>query len=764
MFLHFLNVKKGSALGLFIALTLFSLNAHSQCGFAKGDTIMALCGDSVELQVDGDSLITILGDDFNDQSLDAGFFSNGSIDFSEPCSPTPDHSPYAWMGPSTNSPRYLRTKDLNTNEATRICFDLRFPPQESGSPCEGPDLVDEGVALEYSNDGGSTWQQITYFNPDSTCSYFTVWRTFCLNVPPQAQTNSTRFRWYQKPVSGSDFDHWGLDDVQILEDPDNLVYDWGNGPGNNTDSVLFPTDSTDYSVTITDTADNDTCIAEAHVGYAPLDISIQPDSPIVCGGDSARLQAVVEGGTCPYTLHLEDNVGDGWNGASVSVSTNGEILREYRAACGNVQYTFEVETKDTLSLSYAPGSNNDENAFSLIAPSGDTVFSDGPSPNVGTVYQQIVVCPQDTGRFSYNWDPGLSMSDSTAYDPKTGVSKPTSHTVYVQDTLNSFCSDTASTLVDTSEAPSVSIGPDTSFCMDTSLTLTPSKNYSVHLWNDSILTNMLSVDSSFGTPTQKHWLTVTDSNGCQASDTVTLTVLDTPGVDLGADTNLCPSDSIILDPGSFSSYLWDNGSTAQTHPVGAPSSGTKTHSVTVGASNGCYGNSSITIGKQLTPNVDLGPDTTLCASDTITYSTSYSNPVWDDGSTGSTHSIDTSKTGVDSSEHWLMAENSYGCKGKDTVIVTFSICGAVAHHRTDSRIRIMPNPSSKKVRIQVSDKIHRSETQLLIYDQTGKQVLQKELSKEVRKVWIDVSDLPTGTYLLRMEGNGKSFLRKLVVE
>ena len=31
-------------------------------------------------------------------------------------------------------------------------------------PCEGPDLANEGVYLEYSTDGGATWITIDYFD------------------------------------------------------------------------------------------------------------------------------------------------------------------------------------------------------------------------------------------------------------------------------------------------------------------------------------------------------------------------------------------------------------------------------------------------------------------------------------------------------------------------------------------------------------------------------------------------------------------------
>jgi gliding motility-associated-like protein len=45
-----------------------------------------------------------------------------------------------------------------------------------------------------------------------------------------------------------------------------------------------------------------------------------------------------------------------------------------------------------------------------------------------------------------------------------------------------------------------------------------------------------------------------------------LTVLTKPGPDLGADKEICSGDSLILYPGLFTAYNWQNGST-QSHMV-----------------------------------------------------------------------------------------------------------------------------------------------------------------------------------------------------
>ncbi|MBI2281416.1 MAG: gliding motility-associated C-terminal domain-containing protein, partial [Bacteroidetes bacterium] len=61
-------------------------------------------------------------------------------------------------------------------------------------------------------------------------------------------------------------------------------------------------------------------------------------------------------------------------------------------------------------------------------------------------------------------------------------------------------------------------------------------------------------------------VTVIDSNNCSSSDSVLVSVLNLPVVDLGIDTlELCSNSSAVLDAGAgFDSYLWSDNSSNST--------------------------------------------------------------------------------------------------------------------------------------------------------------------------------------------------------
>jgi hypothetical protein len=87
------------------------------------------------------------------------------------------------MDNNTSVPRALTSASYNLSAATAgvtICFDLLFAEQGNAAPCEGPDEPDEGVYLQYSINGGATWIDIHYFDPNGGYDLqLTNWNNCC---------------------------------------------------------------------------------------------------------------------------------------------------------------------------------------------------------------------------------------------------------------------------------------------------------------------------------------------------------------------------------------------------------------------------------------------------------------------------------------------------------------------------------------------------------------------------------------------------------
>ncbi|MFL5773439.1 MAG: gliding motility-associated C-terminal domain-containing protein [Flavisolibacter sp.] len=64
--------------------------------------------------------------------------------------------------------------------------------------------------------------------------------------------------------------------------------------------------------------------------------------------------------------------------------------------------------------------------------------------------------------------------------------------------------------------------------------------------------------------------TFTATNGCDSLRVLHLTLLSLPKPNLGINPVLCSGDSLVLDPGTFLSYVWQDGSTRKNFTVTKP--------------------------------------------------------------------------------------------------------------------------------------------------------------------------------------------------
>lgn len=213
---------------LTVFLCIFILkSAQSQCevtAYTNRDSLV--CGYCAQLSAFGRGQgLIVFSENFNGGVFGSGWQSTQQAMWNNPCSPNGvDGTTHIWLGNSSPVPRVLTTQSYNLSTATAgvtICFDMKFAIQGEAAPCEGPDEPQEGVALQYSIDGGSNWVEIYYFDPNGgNDPQFINWTEWCFELPPAAITSNTMIRWYQDADSGADYDHWGIDNVQIyFNDP-----------------------------------------------------------------------------------------------------------------------------------------------------------------------------------------------------------------------------------------------------------------------------------------------------------------------------------------------------------------------------------------------------------------------------------------------------------------------------------------------------------------------------------------------------------------
>ncbi|MNJ84408.1 hypothetical protein D3C87_18590 [compost metagenome] len=313
---------------LFVAL-IGSFSAFGQtslCSITITPSDTTICpGDSVHVVAVANLINSNQSFNFNGSVMPPGWSAGGASTFSAPCGPNPTGTAYYWASTSTGVPN-ITTADFDISCGGFITFDMVYSVQGGISPCEGPDELDEGVALQYSTDGGVTWTTIYYYVPDGTITTtiltgntsvatgatpFTSWGTFDVQIPVGAQTSGTRFRWFQPNSSGSCCDNWGLDNIFINATGapcgSTAVLDWSNGMGDTTNYWVVPYGDTTFTCDVYDTAGNYQCTSlpvTIHLYHDVLNYNLQDYAYSYCPTTNPSVQVTnIVGAIPPYSVN-----------------------------------------------------------------------------------------------------------------------------------------------------------------------------------------------------------------------------------------------------------------------------------------------------------------------------------------------------------------------------------------------------------------------------------------------------------------------------
>lgn len=203
-------------------------------------------------------------------------------------------------------------------------------------------------------------------------------------------------------------------------------------------------------------------------------------------------------------------------------------------------------------------------------------------------------------------------------------------------------------------APPVSLGPDAIACAGFPIDATTPGVVS-YLWSTGETSATINADLS-GT----YYVDVVDINGCTGSDTINMTILPSPTVDLGPDVTGC--GTATLDAGNpGATYVWQDGSVGQTFE--ATASGTYFVNVTL---SGCSDTDTINVTVLPEPSVDLGPDLAVCDDVTLDAGNPGSTYLW---STGETTQSITVTTPTAQQTISVTVTNADGCTETDDIIL-----------------------------------------------------------------------------------------------
>ena len=206
-----------------------------------------------------------------------------------------------------------------------------------------------------------------------------------------------------------------------------------------------------------------------------------------------------------------------------------------------------------------------------------------PVVNAGT---DQTICAGETvilnanGAQTYVWSNGTA--NGAGYIPTSTA------TLNVVGTDANGCTNSDQLTVTVNPVPTVNGGADQVVCLGETVVLTANGAATIQ-WNNGV-NNGVGFNA---TVSQSYIVTGTTANGCEDTDTVSITVNPLPTVDLGEDTVTCANyGPITLNAGAgFASYQWNNTATTATTNAQVPG----TYSVTVTDQNGREGTDAISV-------------------------------------------------------------------------------------------------------------------------------------------------------------------------
>ncbi|CAN5473174.1 hypothetical protein BH11BAC1_BH11BAC1_00680 [soil metagenome] len=447
----------------------------------------------------------------------------------------------------------------------------------------------------------------------------------------------------------------------------------------------------------------------------------------------------ISGGTPPYQLS--------WN-TTTGMSDSTALFFSFTNS--NTQ-TYVLEVTDSTGLTAMDSIT--VTRMSINVNVADTVLlCAGQQLNLGI---QILGDPEINFNGWFSWQsegaPQLHYMQDTSFVPPSPGNYLIAASYYPSCPEDPLLSNTF--YVDFYSTTTVFLGNDTSFCNGQVLELDPGV-YASYIWQDSTSSASYAVSLPGA-----YSVLVNDSNGCSSADTIHVIVNPLPIIFLGIDTAMCEGHTLELNPGAYTSYLWQDSSQLSVFEIDLSG----LYSVTVSDSNGCSNADTIDVIVNPLPLIFLGSDTTLCITEAILLNAgnNFTDYLWQDSST--TQTLFASSTLADTLIYSIRVTDSSGCMANDSIEIIFDLCTGTFENYGTTYI-LFPNPADAFFTIQFFSEL--KEVQLEIFNLLGKKVLSNTLiqQNDLRSIQISIQDLAAGIYFVSINSAENHIVQKLVVE
>lgn len=353
-----------------------------------------------------------------------------------------------------------------------------------------------------------------------------------------------------------------------------------------------------------------------------------------------------------------DYVEDGILGEDQVLCTGGEITLDANSYTPGETYLWNNGSVDQMLMVTQRGTYAVRIQFNnnCVLEDSINIFDlEDFTPDLG---QDTVLCEGQTialdatvraDAITYQWQDGST-------DSAFLVESPGMYSVLLE---LSGCTATDSVDIAFVSVPDIDLGPDKILCDETSFTIDPSvdEEGATYSWQDQ--TQMATFTTS---APGVYWVDVT-TNGCTSRDSMIIQHVTPPDYVLPPDTSICLRELVSLnaDVGVDADYLWQDSSTLPVFMTDEP--GTYKVAVSIGD---CEVTATTLVAQKPSPAFDLGPDTLLCPTQTLSIDISQPGVSfsWSDHHTNPVRVLD-------SAGRYMVEGMLDGCTTRDTINVAY---------------------------------------------------------------------------------------------
>ncbi|MCG8411592.1 MAG: T9SS type A sorting domain-containing protein, partial [Bacteroidales bacterium] len=465
--------------------------------------------------------------------------------------------------------------------------------------------------------------------------------------------------------------------------------------------------------------------------------------------------------------------------------------------CGTATDSTQILTYDlSLSQMLAPESacenSNNSQVIVRVRNNGlDTINVEdtipvgyhliGSSPVMEKIVLTNRLLPDESTIYTFNQP--VNVSNETIYYFSLFTQFP-----YEAKTSN----DTLAGAVQTFGYPSIEIGDDIETSRPDTVLLVATPGFFGYYWNTGLQNDSLSVTYP---ATKTYEITVSNRNGCEASDDLTIYTYNIGTHAFNNPISACVAsesepvtityvnnsrDTLFAGDALAFTYTINSGNEVietftLTDTLLPDSTGQYTFTQTANlSSNGTYqfnvlskrASNDINLNDGISQNVEIDSPTPDFGRDTIKFNTSaplilsdtYDSYAWSTGAT--TASITVTETGT----YTVTVTNSLNCVGIGSVYCLKNVVGINDLIGKDYSISYYPNPAIDKLNIKINNRKPK-DIKVEIINTQGQIVHNKKYHKIQRAIEsINVNSFPEGFYHIRFTIDDKIFTRKVIIQ